>query len=162
MRLADMKLLQRYARLQFDIAVAKNPTAIMDLTYETVTKSVGYKKLRAWFMRMSPRKRDDARRWLAQQCEGIEKIKKLAAQTGEDATSILADIEIKHLDDMGNEIEPVQLPDARETAAAQADVMSPEEMEHARHSADVSKESLMRALEEGRNAIANTGKEPPK
>ncbi len=113
MRYADAILLGRYARLQLEIVVAKNPTAKIDLSKDTVRKSIGYRKLRAWFMRMSPRKRADARRWLKLQCEGVEQIKKLCIHTGEDPSTVLADIEIVHRDDQGNEVEPLSLPDVR-------------------------------------------------
>ena len=159
MKYDDARLLLRYAKLQLEIAVAKNPTAEMNLDETLVHRSVGYKKLRAWFRRMSPRKRVEARYWLRQQCDGIDKMKKVAVGYGLDPKAALAEIEIIHRDDKGNEVEALTLPDAR--AASGDGQPLPEELEFERHAAEMSKESLFKAMREGAEAIHKTGNEKP-
>lgn len=92
MRYADNLLLLAYARLQLQIARAKNPMAQMDVLEAGIVHTVGYKKLRAWFTHLGKKKQGQARAWLKFQIDGVRQIVNEAKRTGEDFT--LADVEI--------------------------------------------------------------------
>lgn len=94
MKYADIQLLRRWALLQLEIAKAKNPTAIIDITPSTVTRSAGYKKLRAWFLRQGPAGKVRARAWMESQIVGVREILKRAKESGESLD--LGDIEIEY------------------------------------------------------------------
>ncbi len=112
MRYEDQKLLRTYARLQLEISVSRNPTAAMEVTPETVTRSVGFKKLRAFFLSLSPRKRERYRHIMQGEIDGVRKIVEQAKATGEELS--LADVEFLIRDDAGDEVKLQNLaPEAR-------------------------------------------------
>lgn len=92
MRYGDQKLLLEFAKLMLRISAAKNPHAQVDITEDTVSRSGGYKRLRHFFMHISPPKRARMRRYLRQQVDGVKALMAKAEASGEEFT--LADIEI--------------------------------------------------------------------
>lgn len=83
MKIADQKLLLAFAKLMLRIAHAKNPTASLDVTEATVNRSAGYKRLRSFFLDLSPRKRDGFRRMMRNQIDGVKALIAEAERTGE-------------------------------------------------------------------------------
>lgn len=97
MRIDEQKLLLRYARLMLRISIAKNPDAPSEgLEEGNVQLSAGYKKLRAFYLRLSDRRRGDFRRFMATTIRGVETAMEQAQASGEQFT--LADIEIEAFD----------------------------------------------------------------
>jgi hypothetical protein len=107
-RYEHAKLLLEFARLQLAIALSRNPSAAMDVTEATLTGTPGYRKLRAWFAGLSPRKRDAGALYMREQMKGIRDVMALARKTGEKLS--LADIEISTFDESTREPlpEPIQ------------------------------------------------------
>lgn len=104
MKIAESNLLLEYARLMMRISIAQNPNAIHDATEKTVTRTAGYRKLRAFYVSLSRRKRDNFRRQLRAQCDAVASLLKQAAATGEDVT--LADVTIEIYDEATREPPP--------------------------------------------------------
>lgn len=93
MKLDEQRTLLEWARLQLAIAVSRNPTAAMTVTPATITRSNGYRKLRAWFVHLSPRARAQCMRMLRDQITGVRAVMAKAAETGEELS--LADLVIE-------------------------------------------------------------------
>lgn len=99
MRYADQKLLLEYARLQLEIAKARGidlglvVTMDMDATERVIKSTVGYRKLRAWFLGMSNGKRLQASRNMRNTIDAYAAIMAKAKAAGETDLS-LADIEL--------------------------------------------------------------------
>jgi hypothetical protein len=104
-RFEDARLLREWALMQYDRVAPRVPG--LDLTCERslVHKSEGFKKLRGWFVRLSPAAKERARRWLQQQVQAVRTVINEAAARGEVLTA--ADIEdinfITEGDDDGTE-----------------------------------------------------------
>jgi hypothetical protein len=94
--LADMTLLQRYAMLMLKIAIersAKEPVALpvdgkvdslLDrVNASNITKSVGFRKMRAWFKRLSPSGKNRARQWMTTHLLLVDKLKKQVEAQGD-------------------------------------------------------------------------------
>lgn len=96
MNVEQQKVLITWARLQLEIAVSRNPAAALDVTPATVTRSTGYRKLRAWFVHLSPRARDGAVRWMRSHIKGVRDVMAAAKASGEAMS--LADVTIEVFD----------------------------------------------------------------
>lgn len=96
MNIEQQRVLLAWARLQLEIAVARNPAVAMDVKPETVTRSAGFRKLRAWFVGLSPRAKDGALRWMRSHIDGVREVMRLAAKTGEPLS--MQDITIETFD----------------------------------------------------------------
>lgn len=107
MRYTDQKLLREYALLQLEITIARNPTTEMNCSPANVHRTVGYRKLRAFFLHLSPSKRDRYRRTLRSEIDGIRQVVAMAKAKGEPLS--MADITISVLDDAGKPVEPLVL-----------------------------------------------------
>lgn len=116
MRYEDQRLLLDFAKLMLRISIAKNPTAAMDMSEENVHRSEGYRKLRFFFMHLSPLKKPGMRRYLRNQVEGVRKLMAEAERTGEPFT--LADIVIDLRDAASGEQFPEKPNVGLETADA--------------------------------------------
>jgi hypothetical protein len=95
-RYEHVKALIEYAKLQRAIAVARAPTAAMDVSEANITRSDGYRKLRAFAASLNDEKRARFIRQLQAQTQGVRDVMKLAAQTGEKLS--LADVTIEVFD----------------------------------------------------------------
>lgn len=96
MNVEQQQVLLAWARLQLEIAISRNPTAAMDVSAETITRSTGYRKLRAWFVRLSPRARGDAVRWMRSNTDGVRQVMAAAKASGEPLS--MADVTIELID----------------------------------------------------------------
>lgn len=96
---SDQLLLLEFAKLQLCIASARSPMANMESVEKAITRTTGYKKLRRWFIALSPRKKERGRAWLQQQITGVATLLKQAAASGEILTHAdLAEIEFSDRD----------------------------------------------------------------
>lgn len=96
-------MLLRFARLQLEIAAAKlGPLGTKDITAATVTKSTGYRNLRAFAAKLSTGKRSRFIEMLEGQIEGTREVLKLARATGEELS--MADLEFLIRDEAGGEV----------------------------------------------------------
>jgi hypothetical protein len=123
MRYADRKLLERWARLQLAISIARSAREGVKLEHNVgrvdrvdssnLFKSVGWRALRNWFRSLSPRARRNAVQWMSIQLEGVEKIKRaIGAEGGTfDPLIDLADIDFTIRTDDGTEAKPLSLGD---------------------------------------------------
>lgn len=118
MNLDDAKLLQEYAKLQFEIAVANDPSAVISVTPAAVFRTPGYQKLRAWFLSLSPGARERTRKWLRAETRGVRQVVAAAIAKGERPS--MADIEIRILDDDNQPVAPPQFGNAEFRAPARA------------------------------------------
>lgn len=107
MRYADSKLLREYALLQLEITQARNPTAELDCSPMNVHRTVGYKKLRAFFMHLAPRKREQFRKQLRSEIDGVRQVVAMAKAKGEPLS--MADITFVVKDEEGKALEPLVL-----------------------------------------------------
>jgi len=103
-KISDAKLLLAYARLQLEIAASRLPAAQMaqELGSFPITKSVGFKKLRAFFVGLRPAKREQFRKVMRDQIQATRELMAQAKLTGELS---LADITYVIRDDAGQAIE---------------------------------------------------------
>lgn len=92
MRFEDQKLLLAWARLQAEIMVARNPTEAVSADVIPLQQTMGYRKLRAWFVRLSPRAKVRARTWFQAQIVGTREVLAKARAAGEKPN--IGDIEI--------------------------------------------------------------------
>lgn len=115
MRYEDAKLLLRWARLQLEIAIAKCPADQMNMSPENITRSVGYQKLRAWYVQLSDRAKADARRWMTSQIDGVQRLLEQAKASGERID--MGDITIEVFDHEGQALE---IPDFERATACRA------------------------------------------
>lgn len=94
MRYKDTKILIAWARLQLEIATARQaPGQLVDVTPATITKSKGYQDLHAFAQRLSKPKRARFIADLKSQMDGIREVVAKAKLTGE--TLSMADIVIE-------------------------------------------------------------------
>lgn len=108
MRYEQQKVLLAWARLQLQIAQARNPQLEVDVTDATITKSLGYRKLRQWFTTISPAARSRAIKWMSTHLDGVRDVIRKAKATGEELT--LADIEIDYIDaSTGEQLAPLKI-----------------------------------------------------
>lgn len=98
MRFEDQRLLLAWVRLQAEILVARNPTATTEAGADAIPlhQTSGYRLLRAWFARLSPKAQVRARSWLQSSITGtrmaLAKARLAARVTGEPVS--MADLEI--------------------------------------------------------------------
>jgi hypothetical protein len=116
-RIADQKLLKEFATLQLEITQARNPTAALDCSPAVVHRTVGYKKLRAFFLHLSPAKRERYRKQLRREIDGIRQVIAMAKANGEELS--LADITIEVFDDKGDVVKAPEIAAADESEPAQ-------------------------------------------
>lgn len=100
MNLADASLLQRWIKLQLQIAIAKakvTPIVLGEdgkpdlsrvaegeaLLRGDVTQSRAYKGLRAWFLALSPGARARTRQWMRNLLAGIDQLKRKVEAEGD-------------------------------------------------------------------------------
>lgn len=117
MNLDDAKLLQDYAKLQFEIAVANDPAAVIVVSPAALYRTPGYQKLRGWFLALSPSARERARRWLKSETRGVRQVVAAAIARGERPS--MADIEIRILDDDQQPVLPPEFGNTDYRAPAQ-------------------------------------------
>jgi hypothetical protein len=120
-RYEDTRLLQRWARLQLQIAIAKakrepiklDPDGKPDLTRvdegvdllgDGVLRSNGYRSLVAWFKSLTPRPRSRWRDVMRNQIAGVEKLKRQIEEQGDTFDYAELDISIR-ADPQGNPVE---------------------------------------------------------
>ena len=96
MRYEHAAVLLDFAKLNLEIAIAKNPIAAMDMSEANITRSVGYKRLRAFFVSLSPKKQAAFCADCKRQIDGIREVMRQAASTGEKLS--IAEIEISTFD----------------------------------------------------------------
>ncbi len=91
MRFEDSALLQRWARLQLHIAIAKSASEPVklgqDLTrvnLDNLTASRGFRALRSMFARMSPSARQRMRTWMKRQLAGVDALKRKVEAEGDE------------------------------------------------------------------------------
>lgn len=121
MRYEDIRLLQRWSRLQLQIAIAKakrEPIKLdedgkpdltrvdegIDLLGDGVLRSQGYRSLVAWFKSLTPRPRARWRDVMRNQVAGVEKLKRQVEAQGDEFDYADLDISIR-ADDQGNPVE---------------------------------------------------------
>jgi hypothetical protein len=97
----DAKLLIEFATLQARItedhgALSIDPVALAGSPRVRLTQTKGYRDLRAFFDRLSPRAKEGFRRQLRMQIDGVRAVLKRCAETGEKPS--LADLEISVTD----------------------------------------------------------------
>lgn len=107
MRYEDQQLLQEWAKLQFHIARAKCQLDALNMNEDRITHSVGYKKLREWFMGLSDRAKQGARRFMRTQIVGVRELLAKAKATGERIE--YGDIVIETFDEAGEAVKPIAL-----------------------------------------------------
>lgn len=117
MNLDDAKLLQDYAKLQFEIAVANDPAAVIVVSPGALFRTPGYQALRTWFLSLSPGARERTRRWLRSETKGVRQIIAAAVARGERPS--MADIEIRILDEDNKPVAPPKFGNAEYRAPAQ-------------------------------------------
>ena len=88
-----------FARLLLEIDAARNPMASMDVTAATVHRSTGYRKLRAFFLHLSQRKRERFRQHMLTTIAGVREVMAKAKATGEPLS--MGDIVIEFKDEEG-------------------------------------------------------------
>lgn len=92
MRYSDRRLLERWARLQLAIAIARTAREGAKLEHNVgrvdrvdstnLFKSTGWRALRKWWGTLSKMAQRNAARWMRIQLEGVEKIKRLIEAEG--------------------------------------------------------------------------------
>lgn len=112
MNLDEARTLLAWARMQLEIVTLQNPTAMLDITPETVQRSAGYRKLRAWYVRLSPGKRARAEQWMRANIEAVREMIAKSRATGEPLS--MADVTIEVIDAKTGE--PLEPPDLQPTA----------------------------------------------
>lgn len=80
------------------VSQAQDPTAIVDITERTITRSKGYKQLRGFFVTLSPKKRDNFKRSLRAQVDAINKLIADAKAKGEEPNLADLTIEVRDAD----------------------------------------------------------------
>lgn len=105
MRIEDHKLLLEYARLQLGIAKAKDPMASMDVPAHLISRTVGFKKLRAWVMGYPKKYRDRPLKWIRSQLDAYAAIIAKAKAAGETGIN-LAEIDLSVFDEKTREPAP--------------------------------------------------------
>lgn len=100
----------KWCRLQLAITIADAPPEMVKMypllpgapdhgSEDRITKTVGYKKLRAWFLHLSAGARERARRWMRHWIEGCEAAVSAAEKSGD--FSGLKGITIDYIDTTG-------------------------------------------------------------
>lgn len=79
MTFADARLLRDFAQLMLEVAAARDPVARMGVSVN-LNATKGYRDLRAWFVGLSPRAREDARRLLRMQIQGAREVQRLTGK----------------------------------------------------------------------------------
>jgi hypothetical protein len=124
--LADQRLLLEFARLMLRIGHAQNPLCVLDVTEKTVTRTKGYKRLRAFHLSLSPRPREIWRKQLRAQIDGVKAMEKLARDNDEPFS--LGDIVIELFD--AESRKPIRAEDAPVLAPAEPDAPTVQATEH--------------------------------
>lgn len=118
MKIADQKLLLEYARLQLGIARARvvgmSPEGWLDIAWTDafLRKTVGYRKLREFFLCLSHFKRAVYRKQLRSELDAVAKLQAKAKATGEELN--LAEIEILVRDTKSGDVVPMPNPETEE------------------------------------------------
>lgn len=119
MKYEHQQTLLQFARLQLAIAQARHPDAQIDVRPDTVSRSMGYRRLREFFGRLDGRKRDafviDMRRQIA----GIRELMQRAKASGEELT--LADLVIELRDQRTGETTAAMLLEATTACRSSGD-----------------------------------------
>ena len=107
MNIDQQRMLIAWAELNAKIAAARHPNLLEQVGARQmrITETDGYRALRAWFVRLSPRARSRAVAWMRSQIDGINAaVAQIEASGEEFRYQDLADLVIEFKDDTGREI----------------------------------------------------------
>ncbi len=113
MKYEDSKLLLEFGKMAADVAAAigrAQPERLlteMGAQRAPISETTGYRRLRAWFSRLSERAKARARRDMEQQILAVRKLLADAAASGTPVD--LAELQIVDLDESGDELQTAEL-----------------------------------------------------
>lgn len=116
MNYSDRKLLERWARLQLQVAIARtareghklehNVGRVARVDSENLFRSDGFRALRKWWGGLSDMAKRNARKWMSKQLEGVEKLRKAIEAEGGEFDHADLEFNIKTRTDTGELVEP--------------------------------------------------------